>query len=116
MPKRKWLFWNLSGVIVKRKSEINPYAAIVGRPPAEIKDWKAFWLGRMVQMSTAPKTYITVTALRGWPFGATRLTQEERGSAPSRATAKTRREEATTATLVPCVSARIEPLFLESVR
>lgn len=57
----------------------------------------------MVQRRAAPKTYMTVTAFRGCLFSSTWPIQEERGRTPSRATAKIRREAATTATLVPCV-------------
>ena len=81
---------------------INPYAAIVGTPPAETRDVKATWEGKIVQRIVAPKMNMTVTALRGEPFGVTWLIQPEKGRTPSRATAKTRREAATIAMDVFC--------------
>jgi len=79
---------------------MSPYAAVVGIPPAEMREVKATWLGRIVQRSAAPKMYMTVTAFRGCLCSSTLPIQEERGRTPSRATAKMRREAATIATLV----------------
>lgn len=45
----------------------------------------------------APKTNITVTAFFGWPCESTRPIHPDKGSTPSRATAKIRREAATIA-------------------
>lgn len=87
-------------VMVRRKSAMRPYAAIVGTPPADTSDVNATVLGRIVHRMTAPKTYITVTALRGWPLASTRPIQWDIGRTPSRATAKIKREAATTAILV----------------
>lgn len=50
------------GVMNRRSVAISPYAAIVGTPPAEIKDVNATWLGSIVHSKAAPKTNITVTA------------------------------------------------------
>jgi hypothetical protein len=75
---------------------------MVGMAPAEVSDVNATWLGRMERSSVAPKTKMTVTAFFGCPSASTRPIQPESGSTPSRATAKTSREEATTATLVFC--------------
>ena len=44
---------------------MSPYAAIVGTPPAEIRDVNATWLGRIVHNRAAPNINITVTAWRG---------------------------------------------------
>lgn len=90
----------LSGVIVNRKSAIKPYAAIVGTPPAETRDVNATWLGRMVHNMAALKMKITVTACFGCPASSTWPIQPDIGRTPSRATAKTKREEATIAILV----------------
>lgn len=79
---------------------MSAYAAIVGTPPADISDVKATWLGMMENNRTAAKTNMTVTAFRGCRLPSTRPIQCERGSTPSRATAKRSREEATTAMLV----------------
>ena len=88
------------GVIVRRSNAINPYAAIVGIPPAEIRDVNATWLGRIVQRRRAPNANMMVTAFRGWPSELTCPMKLENGRTPSRATAKMRREAATTAMLV----------------
>lgn len=72
-------------------------------PPADVRDVNATWLGRIVHSSAAPNTNMIVTAFRGCREESTRPIQLDRGSTPSRATAKTRREAATTATLVFCV-------------
>ena len=79
---------------------MRPYAAVVGMPPADVSDVKATVEGRIVQRSAAPKTNMTVTALRGWRCSSTCPIHREKGSTPSRATAKTSREAATTDTLV----------------
>jgi len=73
---------------------------MVGTPPADIKEVKATALGRMVQRRMAPKTYMTVTALRGCPSAVTCPIHLEPGKTPSLATAKMRRDAATTAMLV----------------
>jgi hypothetical protein len=88
------------GVMVNLNNAMSPYAAVVGIPPAEMREVKATWLGRIVQRREAPKMYMTVTAFRGCLLWSTWLIQDERGRTPSRATAKMRREAATIATLV----------------
>jgi hypothetical protein len=79
---------------------------MVGTPPADMSDVKATWLGMMLHSSIAAKANMTVTAFRGWRWLSTRPIQFESGSTPSRATAKRRREEATTAMLVFCGAVR----------
>ena len=73
---------------------------MVGTPPADTSEVKATALGRMVHSRVAAKMNITVTAFFGCPLGVTRPIQPESGSTPSRATAKTSLEDATTAMLV----------------
>ncbi len=85
---------------MRRSREIKPYAAVVGMAPAETSDVKATWLGKIVQSMTAPKRYMTVTAFRGWRELSTLPIHPDKGRTPSRATANTRREAATIATLV----------------
>ena len=63
-------------------------------PPAEVREVKATWLGRIVHRREAQKIYMTVTAFRGCLFLSTLEIQEENGRTPSRATAKMRREAA----------------------
>lgn len=67
---------------------------------------KATLEGRRVQVTRAATVQTTMTALRGWPLW-TRETQLEKGRTPSRATAKTRREEATMAMAVFCRGVRV---------
>lgn len=93
---------------------MSPYAAIVGTPPAETRDVKATWEGRIVQRSNEPKTNMTVTALRGEPSGVTWPIQPEKGRTPSRATAKMRREAATMATEVFCGYFRLNCLTFKT--
>jgi len=82
---------------------MSAYAAVVGIPPALVSEKNATSLGRIEQRRSAPKMYMTVTALRGWRLPSeTRPIQREPGRTPSRATAKTRREAATIAMLVFC--------------
>jgi len=45
----------LFGVIVNRRSAIKPYAAIVGTPPAEMREKNATGLARMVHKRTEAK-------------------------------------------------------------
>jgi hypothetical protein len=87
--------------MVNRRRAISPYAAMVGTLPAETNDVNATWLGRIVHRRVAAKTKMTVTALLGRPSGVTRPIHPDSGRTPSRATAKTSRDEATMATLVP---------------
>ena len=72
-----------------------PYVEVINIPPAEAREVKATWLGRIVQSMEAAKMYMTVTAFRGCFLSSTWPTQEESGRTPSRATAKMRREAAT---------------------
>ena len=81
---------------------MRPYAAIVGTAPAEISEVNATALGMMVHSSAAANTNMTVTAFFGCPSEVTRPIQPDSGNTPSRATAKTSREDATTAILVFC--------------
>lgn len=55
LPKYHLLLWKWPGVTVRRKRAINPYAAIVGTPPAETREVKATLEGRIVQRRMAPK-------------------------------------------------------------
>ena len=73
---------------------------MVGTPPADMSDVKATWLGMIESSRTAAKANMTVTAFLGCRLSSTRPIQVESGSTPSRATAKRRRDEATTAMLV----------------
>ena len=75
---------------------------MVGSPPAETSEVNATALGRMVHRRAAAKMNMTVTAFFGCPSEVTRPIQPESGSTPSRATAKTSLEDATTAMLVFC--------------
>lgn len=93
-------FGNRFGVSTSRHRQMRPYAAAEGTPAAEMSDVKATMEGRMVQVTRAATAQTTTTALRGWPCSETRETQPEKGSTPSRATAKTRREAATMAMAV----------------
>lgn len=79
---------------------MSPYAAAEGTPAAEINDVKAVLDGRIVQVTAAATNHTTITALRGWPADDTRETHPEKGRTPSRATAKTKRDEATMAMAV----------------
>ena len=81
---------------------MSPYDVMHGTVPAETSEVKATALGRMVHSRAAATTNMTVTAFFGRPLGVTRPIQPESGSTPSRATAKTNLEDATTAMLVFC--------------
>jgi hypothetical protein len=78
---------------------MRPYAAAEGTPAAETRDVKATSDGRSVQVMMDATVQTTMTAFRGWPL-CTFETQEEKGRTPSRATAKTRRDDATMAIAV----------------
>jgi hypothetical protein len=67
-----------------------------------MSDVNATWLGRIEHSNTAAKTNMTVTAFLGCPLTLTRPIQLESGNTPSHTTAKTSRDEATTAMLVFC--------------
>tara|TARA_R110002060_G_scaffold75796_1_gene85691 strand:+ start:505 stop:789 length:285 start_codon:yes stop_codon:yes gene_type:complete len=84
----------------KRPKQISPYAAADGTPAAEMRDVKATEEGRIVHVTSDATIQITSTAFRGCPSAETWETQPEKGSTPSRATAKTRREAATIAMAV----------------
>lgn len=79
---------------------IRPYAAAEGTPAADTKDVNATADGRMVHVIMAATPHTTRTAFLGCPSADTRDTHPERGSTPSRATAKTRREAAVIAIAV----------------
>lgn len=99
-PKLHLGFGKRLGVARSRPRQISPYAAADGTPAAEINDVKAVLDGRMVQVTRAATAQTTMTALRGWPADETRETHPEKGRTPSRATAKTRRDDATMAIAV----------------
>ena len=86
---------NSSGVTSNLNNPIRKYVPVAKTPVADMREVKATWLGSIAQRRQAAKMYTTVTAFRGCLFLSTRLTQEEDGRIPSRATAKTRREAAT---------------------
>lgn len=79
---------------------MSPYAAIVGTAPADTSEVNATWLGKIVHRRAAAKIKMTVTALRGCPCASTCPIHPDKGSTPSRATANTKRDEATIATVV----------------
>jgi hypothetical protein len=88
------------GVRKIRPKQMRPYAAAEGTPAAEMSDVNATAEGRMVHVTIAATAHTTMTALRGCPSAETRETQLEKGRTPSRATANTSRDAATTAIAV----------------
>lgn len=98
-PKLHFGFGNLFGVKKSLPKQMSAYAAAEGTPAAETSDVKATADGKMVQVMIEETTQTTMTALRGW-LSTMRATQGEYGRTPSRATAKTSREAASTAMAV----------------
>jgi len=115
-PNLNLVFLNEFGVRKSLKRAIKAYAAMVGTPPAETRDVNATWLGMITMSNVAPKTNMTVTALRGWPSGVTWPIHLEPGRTPSRATAKMRRDAATMAMLVFYYGLSVSEMFLASYK